>query len=319
MRAHVAVPAQRMKRSWLHAGRLVAWITVLALLGWSSAPGAVTEKGKVGQPRNIYELIYSFQFTFQRLLKPEEMKLYETRGPKEIQKINPELYARISTNVKRWTDEWIQHTRTTRDPIPQKRLSDGQQLAVQIEGMLARYFQERGWPYRPMQVVFIRPRDFIDEHNRDKTTGGMFIPFYPDAFFATIDWPMPLELVLVHESLHFNAAEGPFGSSLVEGTTDTSARYLARKFELMSAGDLRRAESYPLERKGVETILEKMMERTGRSREQALEVLLETYLTGRQEEMTRIFGERAWNFVLRLSSAQRGAWQVGKIEKALGK
>jgi len=306
---------KRTRQSWK---RFLIGIGVPVLLVSSSVPAAVTEKGKVQQPRNIYELNYSFQFTFQRLLKPEEMKLYETRGPKEIQRINPELYARISADVKRWTDEWIQYTRTTRDPIPEKRLSDGQQLAVKIEEMLARYFQELGWPYRPMQVVFIRPRDFIDEHNRDKTTGGMFIPFYPDAFFATIDWPIPLELVLVHESLHFNAAEGPFGSSLIEGTTDTSARYLARKFELMSPSDLWRAESYPLERKGVETILEKMMERTGRSREQALEVLLETYLTGRQEAMTKIFGERAWNRVLRLSSAQRGAWQTGKIEKALG-
>ena len=92
---------KRTRQSWK---RFLIGIGVPVPLVSSSAPAAVAEKGKVQQPRNIYELIYSFQFTFQRLLKPEEMKLYETRGPKEIQKINPELYARISADVKRWTD-----------------------------------------------------------------------------------------------------------------------------------------------------------------------------------------------------------------------
>ena len=280
--------------------------------------GAVTEKGEVRQPRNIYELIYAFEYTFPRLLKPEELKIFETRTPKEIQQIAPELYARISIDIKRWTDEWIQHIRSKEEPITEGRLQKANHLVERIESALKQYFDARGWTYRPMRVVFLPPKAFQDDRNRGKMTAGVFIPFYPDSFFATIDWPIPIELVLVHESLHYNAADRTFGAAMIEGVTDVGARHLARKYELMSPGEIRSVDTYPLEREGVEQILEKITERTGQSREEALDLLLAAYLTGSQDEMAKIFGKEAWGRVLRLSGST-GSWHASKIRKALDK
>ncbi len=134
-----------MEHGRFRSGCFLLLMMIPAISALSSVQAAVTEKGEARQPRNIYGLVYAFQHTFERLLKPYELKLYETHTPKEIQQINPELYDRISTDVKRWTDEWIQHIQSTGDPIPEKRLSDAQQLATRIEGMLAQYFKEKGW------------------------------------------------------------------------------------------------------------------------------------------------------------------------------
>ncbi len=58
-----------------------------------------------------------------------------------------------------------------------------------------------------------------------------------------------------------------------------------------------------------------IMEKTGRSRDEAVDLILEAYLTGSQDEMTKIFGEQPWTKVLDLSF---GGWQASKIEKVLG-
>jgi hypothetical protein len=79
---------------------------------------------------------------------------------------------------------------------------------------------------------------------------------------------------------------------------------------------LRRAEAYERERKGVELILEEIMSRTKRSREEATELFLEAYLTGRQDEMNKVFGAEIWKRVIELSRSQ-GAWQTHRIKKAL--
>ena len=301
------------RQSWKH---FLIGIGVPVLLVSSSAPAAVTEKDKVRQPRNIYELSYSFRHTFAKILSNDEMRLYERHTPKEIRELNPALYARISVDVKRWTDEWIQHILTTGDPIPEQKLEGANRLAVKVEGILKQYFEARGWPYRPMRVVFIPPRAFQDDRDRGKVTGGMFIPFYPDAFFATVDWTFPIETLLVHESLHFNAEERPFGAALVEGVTDVASRHLVRKYDLVSAGDVRRVDSYPTERKGVEFVLDRLMEKSGRSRDEAVDMLLGAYLTGDQNGLTSFFGAEAWGQVLRISHYPR-SWRPGNIDKAL--
>ena len=294
-------------------------VGLLALLVSWQAHGAVAEKGRIRQPRNIYELVYGFHYTFTTgLLKGDDLRIYETHTPKEIQQLNPELYRRISTDVKRWTDEWIQHVETNEEPISQGRMEKANQLVEKTESILKQYFESRGWSYKPMRVVWIPPKAFADDRDRYKTTAGMFIPFYPDAFFATVDWPIPIELVLVHESLHYNAAERPFGGALVEGVTDTGARHIVRKYDLLGAGDVRQAGTYPREREGVEYVLERIAEKTGSDREQALDMLLGAYLTGNQDEMTKTFGKDAWDRVLRLSGSL-GSWDPPKIKKALGK
>jgi hypothetical protein len=125
-----------------------------------------------------------------------------------------------------------------------------------------------------------------------------------------------MELVLVHESLHFNETGAPFGQPLKEAITETGARYLVLQYELLTQNALRRAEAYERERKGVELILEEIMSRTKRSREEATELFLEAYLTGRQDEMNKVFGAEIWKRVIELSRSQ-GAWQTHRIKKAL--
>lgn len=122
----------------------------------------------------------------------------------------------------------------------------------------------------------------------------------------------------MHESLHFNAVGKPFGSRLEEGVTETAARHLVLEYELLDAGKVNRAGAYLDEMKGVEFVLEGIVERTARSRDEALDVLLEAYLTGRQDEMEKIFGAEAWERVLKLSGTRDG-WQTHKIEKAPGR
>ena len=146
--------------------------------------GAVTEKGEVRQPRNIYELIYAFDHTFAKLFQADELKQIGTMTPQEIRSASPPLYDRISRNVQAWTDEWLREVRSTGDQIPEKRLGEATRMAEQVDTLLKGHFDGRKWPYRPMRVEFLPPRVFLDERHRGDLTSGMFIPFYPDAFIG---------------------------------------------------------------------------------------------------------------------------------------
>jgi hypothetical protein len=48
----------------------------LALCLGAPALGAVTQRGEERQPRNIYELIYAFEHTFNNVLKGDELALF---------------------------------------------------------------------------------------------------------------------------------------------------------------------------------------------------------------------------------------------------
>jgi hypothetical protein len=291
------------------AGGLAASLT-------SPAHGAVTTTGEVRQPRNLPELVDSFVHTFTNLLTPEELKLFRSGGPEEIKAQNPALYERISRNVIGWTDEWLLSIRGSVGMVSEKRLTAAQKAAERVDALLKRHFEVKGWPYRRMQVVFLPPRFFHDERDRGTMTSGMFIPFYPDAFFASVDWPVPMELLLVHESIHFNSTARRFGRPMVEGITESAARDLVVQYGLLDTREVSRTPVYPSERKGVEVLLEEIMERTGGSRDGATDLLLEAYLTGDQEDIIKIFGAEPWDRVVELSRSSRD-WQTHKIKKAL--
>jgi len=280
------------------------------------ADAAVTPTGEVRQPRNIYELVYAFEHTFRNILEGEELKLYRTLSPAELKLDHPALYERISVDVKRWTDEWIEHVEHTVEPVPSGKLNTARKTAAQVDGVLKTYFESKNWPYRPLRVVFLPPRVFLDERDRGKITGGMYIPYYPDAFFATVDWPIPEQLVLVHEGLHFNASVRPFGARLVEGITETATHYLLLKYDLMDERQIARSGAYPDERKVVALIIDEIAKRAPMGRDEALELFLAAYVTGNQDGMTRVFGDEPWQEVLRLSHTREG-WQTHKIKKAL--
>ena len=220
--------------------------------------------------------------------------------------------------MKGWTDAWLRDALAHGDQISEKRLSEGEHIVKQIDPILRSYFEAKKWPYRPMKVIFLPPRLLQDERHRENITSGMFIPYYPDAFFATVDWPIPLELTLVYESFHFNASGSPFGGSLSAGVTMSAAQYLVRKYDLLSAGKVNQVDAFPMERKGVEVLLDEMVKRTGRTHDEALEMLLEAYLTGKQDEIRKVFGSESWDRVLKLSYSKKG-WQKHRIAKALEK
>jgi len=279
-------------------------------------PAAPTED--TPQPRNIYELIYSFEHTFAGILNPEELNLYRHLSPEKLRESDPELYERISRDVKAWTLRWVHYVRTTFVPIAEKRLSRALGTAERVDAILKAHFDARGWSYRPMQVVYLPPRVFLDERHRENWTSGMYIPYFPEAFFVSVDWPVPMELLLVHEALHFNKVAAPYGHDMAEGITETGARYLVLKYELLLPREVRRAEAYPRECKAVELVLEEVMNRTTKTRDEALELFLESYVTGRQDRMNEVFGAEAWKRVVSLSQS-RGGWQTHRIKQALEK
>ena len=298
----------------VHMALAVACVTIG--LSASSQAEPATPTGEVRQPRNIYELVYGVEHTFVNVLSREEWKEFTAKTPEEIRESNPRLYDRISRDVKGWTDEWIHHVRTSLVPIPEKRLLAARAKAERVDAVLKSHFAVKGLPYKPLKVVFLPPQVFLDERHRENLTSGMFIPFYPDAFFTSVDWPVPMELVLVHESLHFNKTGTPYGRPLLEGITETASCYLSLKYELLTARAINRAQSYPQERKGVDLILSEIIKRASVSRDDAIDLFLEAYLTGRQDEMIKIFGAEPWSRVLSLSGSDED-WQTHKIAKAL--
>lgn len=268
------------------------------------------------QPRNIYELVRSFDHTFAQILSPEALDVLRSRSPEQIRETQPELYDRISRDIKAWTLRWIEHVRTTYVPIAEKRLTAAQKASERVDAILKSHFEARGWKYRPMQVVFLPPRVFLDEQNRDVWTSGMYIPFFPDAFFVSVDWPVPMELLLVHEALHFNKVASYYGHEMSEGITETGAMHLVLKYDLLPMSAVRRAQVYPRERKVVELVLEEMMKRSAKSHDEALELFLEAYVTGSQDRMSEILGAEAWKRVVKVSRS-RGGWQTHHVKAAL--
>jgi hypothetical protein len=297
------------------------WLATLfsAILGLSATVHAAKtpETGADRQPRNIYALIRSFDHTFARVLTPEQFEQYRYRSPNQVKENQPELFARISQDVKAWTDLWIHHVRTDLVPIPAKRLDAAHAMAQHLDSVMNQHFKERGWAYRPLDVVFLPPQVFLDEAHRGDLTAGMFIPYYPDSIFVSVDWPIPVELVLAHEILHYNETKDVFGLSLEEGLADIGGRYFVVKYGILTAFSLKRVDTYPTERKGVELVLDAITKRTGKSRDEAVDQLLGAMLTGNQDQMKEVFGAEAWQRVTKLSYT-RGDWQAHRIKAALG-
>lgn len=297
---------------------LLAVASAIVCLSSSVHAGRTPETGEDRQPRNIYELWRSFDHTFQRVLTRNELEQYRNRSPEQIKEEDPELYARISQDVKAWTILWIHHVRTALVPIPEKRMETAHRTAERVDSILRQHFKEQGWPYKPLDVVFLPPQVFLDEAHRGDLTAGMFIPFYPDSIFVSVDWPIPIELVLTHEILHYNKTGDVFGLPLEEGLADIGARYLVVKYDLLTAYSLRRVDTYPIERKGIDLVLDEMGKRTGKSHDEAVDMFLGALLTGNQDRMEEIFGAETWQRVIKLSNS-RGDWQTHRIKAALGK
>lgn len=283
-----------------------ALATILAVL--LSCLTLTTAQGQQ-EPETIYELVYAFDFTFSQILTPEEYEAYQSKNPEEIRAESPELYEKIRQNVKRWTDEWIRDAVKKYEKLPRERLDDALQSISRVDGVLEPYFEAREWPYRTINAVFLPQRLFHDERNRGLQTSGMFIPFYPEVFFATVNPNLPLDLIFMHETVHFNQEGVWMGRALVEGITETVARDLATKNGLVTGKQSRNYATYARERKLVDFIIDKIVERTEGDRESALDILLEAYVTGDHSRIKNVLGEEAWDRVLNTSRTAR-AWHM---------
>lgn len=258
-----------------------------------------------GQARTVPDLARAFSHTFSQILTPEEYELYGSLTPEEIKEIDRELYRKISQNVSRWTDDWVLWAARNLDRVPETRLEGAMATARRIDQLTRSYFEDRDWGYRSLEVVFLPQRLFHDSHDRGSKIQGVFIPFYPDVFFSTVDPAAPLELILVHENIHYNKRGPSLGHPLTEGITETSARHIVRLHELLPGKILRNVQAYPRERELVDAIVRQIMDKTGVEHDAALDLLLAAYLTGEQSEMERIFGADSWERVLQLSRSER--------------
>jgi hypothetical protein len=79
---------------------------------------------------------------------------------------------------------------------------------------------------------------------------------------------------------------------------------------------VKKLQAYLAEQKGVDLILDEIMKRTAMSRDDAIDLFLGTYLTGRQDDMIKIFGAEPWARVVELSGSSQD-WQTQRILKAL--
>jgi len=299
----------------------------LVLIGVASAAAAATAT-QDARPKTLPDLVAAFDHTFRQILTSEEYVTYQTTPAEEIAETSPELYQKVSQNIHRWSDDWIKSVTPQLATVPDRRLVEAEAATKRIESILARYFEARGWPYRPMRVVYLPQRLFHVPSRiaRDPLSPfgfmdikGMFIPFYPEVFFTTVQPSTPLGLVIVHESLHFNSRDRRFGHRLSEGITDVGARHIASEHGEVDERELRAFESYPTERDLVETILRGIVERTGRSREDAVDALLGTYITGSHVTMHEIFGAEAWQRIVELSRNHETWHQFERgVQEALG-
>jgi hypothetical protein len=220
-----------------------------------------------------------------------------------VRRTDPELYEKVSQNIRRWTEDWIGYARAKLETGPPERIASAQRKVERVDDVMKRHFEERSWPYRPLRAVFLPQRLLFDERSYGKTL-GMFMPFYPDVLFSTVDPSQPLEFILVHENLHYNAKNRAYGPQLLEGVTDSVARELVSTYALLEADELRhvrRLKTYVHEREMIDVLCSRIVAKTGQSGEQALEVLLEAYLTDDDSAVIEALGERAWSEIVELS------------------
>ena len=223
---------------------------------------------------------------------------------RELRETHPGLYEKISWSFVRWADEWVRRARRELESVPEERIRRAEQAATDVDARLRVHFQDRGWEYRPLEVMFL-PRRLMSEPGLPSINArGMYVLYYPDVFFTTLDGHVMMRQTLIHESLHFNKTGPGLGRTLTEGIAEAVATELALDWGMVRESALRQASYYPGELSIVEYIVERMIERVGFQRESALEVLLRTYLTGDPTEMEAIFGAAAWSEVVRASRSQ---------------
>jgi hypothetical protein len=292
------------------AGRNGPAIVGLLLLA-ASGPG-VAQPVDPWMPETLPGFLQVMELAIARSLTPHERAALSRGTNEELRVSHPELHEKISRSFSHWTAEWLRNTEPELERVPQQRIRRAREAAAEVDGRLRSYFRERGWSYRPLRVVFL-PRRLMEEPGAPSlTTQGLFLPYYPEVCFATLDPEATLHHTLIHESLHFNKTGPGLGPTLAEGIVESAAARLALAWGLVTQGALHEANSYAKERGTVEYIVERMTEQSGMPAGEALDLLLHTYLTGDSTGMERLLGAAAWSEVV---AASRGFKNVRRTAR----
>jgi len=283
------------------------------VVGITIASGGIAgDVERLWMPETFPGLVRAMELGIAQSLTPAE-RVVLAEGTKEaLRETHPQLHAKISRSYVRWTDEWIRRNKRELASVPQRHIRRAEQSVADVDTRLRAYFGSRGWTYRPLQVVFV-PQHLMAEPGLPSISArGMYVLFYPDVFFTALGPDATMRHTLIHEGLHFNKTGPGLGRTLAEGIAEAAATRLALEWGVVRKGTLRQANYYPRELQAVDYILDRMIERTGIRREQALEILLHTYLTGDSTEIEAIFGTAAWSEIVR---ASRGPGKLRKIAK----
>jgi hypothetical protein len=263
-------------------------------------------------PETLSMFVRAMSMALAENLTPEEMAEVKRWPPDELRVHHPELHEKIQRSYVNWTDEWIRRAKAKLDTVPEKRLIRAEESAARVDSLLRSYFEARGWEYRSLEVIFLPQKLMVEPGLPTSSIRGMYALFYPKAFFATLDPNSRMEKILIHETFHFNKTGPSLGRTLTEGITEAATRRLALKWGMINSHQLRQDNIYPAELKAVEYLQDEIVKRTGKTREEAFEILLHAYLTGDSKEPEAILGPIAWSEVIR---ASRGGSNVRKAAK----
>lgn len=293
-------------------GRVLVGLVLLLAAGSGGAAGEV----EPWMPETLPGFVRALELGIAQNLTRGERDILSGGAHEELRETHPELHNKISRAFVRWTDEWVRRATRELDSVPEQKILRAEQAADDVDGRLRAYFEARGWSYRALEVVFLPQRLMAAPGLPSISARGMYLRYYPDVFFATLDAPALMRHTLIHESFHFNKTGPGLGRTLAEGIAEAAATQLALEWGMVRKRALREANQYPNELGIVEYIIGRMKERTGMAREHALETLLHAHLTGDSTEMESVFGAAAWSEVVRASQNARKVRKT--VRRALG-
>lgn len=290
------------------AGRALLGSLLVAAVGSGGVAGEVDP----WMPETLPGLLRALQVGIAQNLTRPERDVLSNATHDELRETHPELYEKIRSCSARWTDAWIRRAQREIDDLPERRVRQAAKAAGEVDRRLRDYFEARGWRYRPMQVVFL-PRHLMTEPGRPSVaTRGLYLTYYPDLFFVSLGPSATLRQTLIHECLHFNKTGPSLGRTLAEGIAETAATQLCLDWGMAREEPLRDANHYAKEQQVVDYIVERMIDRTGMSRKEAVETLLHAYLTGESTGMDAVLGGEAWSRIVRASRDQEKVKKTAK-------
>ena len=159
--------------------------------------------------------------------------------------------------------------------------------------------------------------------------GGNFVPFisavmrrdtvrslgcFDEELVTFQDYDLWIRIAARHPVRFRDEVAGAFrwhGANTSGPSRENSARFRRETVHILERA-LREANAYPKEIRAVAYLIDRIEERTGMTRDRAVELLLRTYLTGDSAEVERIFGVDVWAQVLDASREMKKVRQTAR-------